>query len=1374
MANTKEYKIVINGITESVKAVESLNKELNELEARIKALEGKSVGVKTSGGGGGSSSSKASLSEEEKLAKQIEQIDAKRVAYSKEIYQNYLAAKDVLKETVTDQKSIAAAERLQANSYSNTIQGMKQELADIKSAMQTVDLGDTDKMDAMVKRANELNEALKKIEESYGQFGRNVGNYASAAEGFSKYKVVIEGVTREFNSAKEAAKVLSNELLNLPKGAKGADELREAIHQIKSDIQDIQKSSQTMDHMLDTMESFAAIANVGQGIRGLFGVNDAEMQKSIKNLVALQNILKGIETINKQINTREGIGAWIAPFNKGIDAATQKALVFNRALLGTNKAAKAAAVGIKAFSKALKVALSAGVLVVVDVLVEKLMDLVESFKKVDDAADDVKDAQDEITKAYANATAKIKTYQARVKSFNGTQEQEKNLVKELNSELGNSLGTYDSIAKWMDVLVQKGDAYIQMLKLQAKAQAAFNLYVKQLEKEQDLGEKTIEDFEEWWQKLFPSSWTVKTSNKARVAAHQAQKASTKAAEDEMLKAQKELDDFKKKNGIGEYAPQVTTSGNTKTKQTVKKNQSDLTDLEISLMRDGLGKKLRQLDEEERQTINKIRENGRKSADEIEKVQRLYAAKRKQEIDEYLKNLENDIKQSARNIENTQFDINISKLKNSIDEIENEIKQFSLDQPIKNTLISKTETKDIKTTYRVDDSKLYFAKRYNQLLNESKASDDINEFYKFLTRYIKEKDKELFKDVEDFNNAIYNEPDESKKEAYFKGLENTYNKVSDIIEQEYANELLYIRDYTDKTDQTLSDSLDFRLKSEEEYNESIRAIIAERLKEQADLNKQLIEQETSAATKSENDRYEIQNTGLEKQRDAAKKTMEAIEKQYKFSGIKEAEILDELNKDKLKKYKKAYSDYTSANTSIETAQKQHEIKLEEITKEGNNKLKNNEIEAAKTIATEQEKLFDNQIQNIRDAQSKISELLSKQPVVNKLGIVNISATKKQYKEIVDATKKMTNEIIIQKAKLNALWAAGLIKPEAMNAIKQQLNDLEQAFKQLFQQIESETNDTMPKFIQSCQVYVQGALDSFQTIMNEVWNAQDTAFDKEQEQLDKANDELDKKLDEQQDIVQQHKSAIDSIEDELATARGDRRQHLIDQLNAEMAAQRAAQKQEQKIQKEKEAAQKKQDALDKKRKKAQYQRDMLQAIVNGAMAVTYAAMNAWPVPAIPMMALAAATTAAQVAIMASNKPYAKGGVLEGPSHKQGGIPVGNTGIEVEGKEYVIRKKSTTPNVELLDMINRSERKLNLDDFIDFYTSGKIKKNISAMSPRTRFAEGGTIPTITNDYSFDDRLISAFEDYSNRPVVVAVTDINNRQAAVKNVQVLAGLPD
>jgi hypothetical protein len=264
-----------------------------------------------------------------------------------------------------------------------------------------------------------------------------------------------------------------------------------------------------------------------------------------------------------------------------------------------------------------------------------------------------------------------------------------------------------------------------------------------------------------------------------------------------------------------------------------------------------------------------------------------------------------------------------------------------------------------------------------------------------------------------------------------------------------------------------------------------------------------------------------------------------------------------------------------------------------------------------------------------------------------------------------------------------------------------------------------------------------------------------------------------LDKQQEIVQSHKDAINDIEDELSTARGDRRSELIERLNAEVAAQKKAAKEEERIKKEQEKAQAKEDALQKKREEAEYNRQILQAIVNGAMAVTMAAVNKWPVPAIPMMALAASTTAAQLAIMKQNR-YAKGGLLEGRSHAEGGIPVGNTGIEVEGKEYIIRKKSTTPNLDVLDYINKSERKLRLDDFIDFYTSknSNVRKVIASVSPKAKFADGGIIPTVANVEAFDNRLLDAFERYSERPSYVSVVDINSRQAEVRNIQVMAGL--
>jgi hypothetical protein len=294
------------------------------------------------------------------------------------------------------------------------------------------------------------------------------------------------------------------------------------------------------------------------------------------------------------------------------------------------------------------------------------------------------------------------------------------------------------------------------------------------------------------------------------------------------------------------------------------------------------------------------------------------------------------------------------------------------------------------------------------------------------------------------------------------------------------------------------------------------------------------------------------------------------------------------------------------------------------------------------------------------------------------------------------------------------------------------------------------------------------------MSAVRDTQAAAFDKEQAEIDKENEALDAKLSEQESIIEKHKSAIESIEDELATARGDRRQHLIDQLNAEMAAQRAAAKEEQKIQKQKEAMQKKQDALELKRKKAQYKRDMMQAIVNGAMAVTYAAMNIWPAPAIPMMALAAATTAAQVAIMASNKPYAKGGqldggVAQGNRHRDGGIKVLGGRAEIEGGEFITNRQTTAKNVDLLEFINSKKKRIDINDLMEFYSTTPRK---SIKSVRSKFEDGGFIPSLPSSLDIRDQLQNVVINQDNRPIVVSVVDINNKQEDVRRVQALAGL--
>lgn len=57
--------------------------------------------------------------------------------------------------------------------------------------------------------------------------------------------------------------------------------LRQAVMEMESAMNDAKKP---MDNLMDAMESFTAIASVGQGLSALFGIDDTEIQRSIQKL----------------------------------------------------------------------------------------------------------------------------------------------------------------------------------------------------------------------------------------------------------------------------------------------------------------------------------------------------------------------------------------------------------------------------------------------------------------------------------------------------------------------------------------------------------------------------------------------------------------------------------------------------------------------------------------------------------------------------------------------------------------------------------------------------------------------------------------------------------------------------------------------------------------------------------------------------------------------------------------------------------------------------------------------------------------------------------------------------------------------------------
>ena len=75
---------------------------------------------------------------------------------------------------------------------------------------------------------------------------------------------------------------------------------------------------------------------------------------------------------------------------------------------------------------------------------------------------------------YAKTRLEISQQIDLLRTFNGTKEQEKKKVEELNQKYGESFGYHQTTAQWYDVLVQKGQTYAQVLFLQAKMQTLAN------------------------------------------------------------------------------------------------------------------------------------------------------------------------------------------------------------------------------------------------------------------------------------------------------------------------------------------------------------------------------------------------------------------------------------------------------------------------------------------------------------------------------------------------------------------------------------------------------------------------------------------------------------------------------------------------------------------------------------------------------------------------------------------------------------------------------------------------------------------------------------------------------------------------------------
>lgn len=404
--------------------------------------------------------------------------------------------------------------------------------------------------------------------------------------------------------------------------------------------------------------------------------------------------------------------------------------------------------------------------------------------------------------------------------------------------------------------------------------------------------------------------------------------------------------------------------------------------------------------------------------------------------------------------------------------------------------------------------------------------------------------------------------------------------------------------------------------------------------------------------------------------------------------------------------------------------------------------------------------------------------------NSLGIINYKAEKENLQNTLKEYNNLMSNIDSQYAQLQSKFENNEISFNDFTQAKSELDSLRQKTEQSVKQTQNALDNLINTVAGSVMNMINGYMGAFSDIWSMVSDLRENQLEAEEERLERQQEILDEELEaieeayeKQEEVTQSHRDKINDIEGELSTARGDRRQALIDQLAKEREAELQSLKTEQDIQKQKQANEKKQqalekqqEALDKKRWEQNKQNQIVQATINTFVAVSNAlAVQPWFV-GLALSAVALALGMANVAKISAQKYMADGGLLQGKSHAKGGIPVGTTGIEVEGNEYVVNKNTTMKNLPLLEYINSQRRPITKEDLVNFYDDGKGRRLVSSTLTK-KYAEGGQLPEGVSNADIR-RLVNYEPEQDNRPIVVSVVDIVNATENLREVEALAGV--
>lgn len=481
----------------------------------------------------------------------------------------------------------------------------------------------TERIAAQREQVRYVEQCLKDLRRQYDRLGPGKAQTEMRAEieactrALEEDKAVLNGLRSEHEKNSATARGLTMELRQLQgamakmrlEGRQNSQEYQTMAQRaalLQDTLGDLRTQTKILSHdnaglqgLISGASGVAGAFTMATGIMGAFASEN-------ENLVKIQTRVQSVLAISM------GLQQVMNALNK--DSAFRLVTVVKmKNLLTAANTRLAASLGIStAAASALMATLTLGLSAVITgliVLWDRYSDSQEAAAaKAKERVEIEKEGRAQMIKTRFEIDSTLKS----LKEFNGTKEQEKAKVEELNRKYGESFGYYNTIAEWYDVLLQKGEAYIQMLFLQAKVQALINKATEADEQVNTLQATPADKvkgatggFGRWMAKvggaqmgILPSEMdreVDKSNEEVKARLVQAAREQRDAYLDEAKKLVEDIADLGKESGLGGFiAPPKDGSGDvSKLTQNLvdyeTKARRRIEDTRISLMKEGFEK-----------------------------------------------------------------------------------------------------------------------------------------------------------------------------------------------------------------------------------------------------------------------------------------------------------------------------------------------------------------------------------------------------------------------------------------------------------------------------------------------------------------------------------------------------------------------------------------------------------------------------------------------------------------------------------------------------------------------------------------------------------------------------------------------------------------